>query len=327
MEFQYISPQGKKYWFDTRVVPEFVTAKVTSVLAISRDITSIKEAEAKLKETLDNLENLVKERTVDLENAYNLLKESENGLAEAQRTAHLGSWNWNIVTNGLYWSDEIYRIFGRSPQEFGATYDAFLSYVHPDDREYVNDAVIEALNGSPYSIEHRIILANGLERMVHEQGEVTFDGNNCPIRMRGTVQDITVRKKAEEKIQILANAVESSDDAIITQSLDGIITSWNKGAEKTYGYSAEQVMGKHISILEPDNLKGEIKQLVGKIKQGKQIQHYETLRLKKNGTTVNILRFLTRLKSLQLSQLLPEILQNVKRQKKLLDYQIFTTAV
>ena len=100
--------------------------------------------------------------------------------------------------------------------------------------------------------------------------------------------DITERKRAEEKIQILANAVESSDDAIITQSLDGIITSWNKGAEQVYGYSAEEVLGKHISILEPDNLKGEIKQLVEKIKQGKEIQHYETLRLKKDGTTINV---------------------------------------
>ncbi len=106
--------------------------------------------------------------------------------------------------------------------------------------------------------------------------------------MKGIVQDITERKKAEEKIQILANAVESSDDAIITQSLDGIITSWNKGAEKVYGYLAEEVIGKRISLLEPDNLRGEIKQLVGKIKRGKEIQHYETSRLKKDGTTINI---------------------------------------
>ena len=75
-------------------------------------ILQIKEAEAKLKETLDNLEELVKERTAELEEAYNLLKESENGLAEAQRIAHIGNWDWNIVTNKLYWSDEVYRIFG-----------------------------------------------------------------------------------------------------------------------------------------------------------------------------------------------------------------------
>ena len=113
------------------------------------------------------------------------------------------------------------------------------------------------------------------------------DVDGSPMILKMNI-DITERKRAEEKIQILANAVESSDDAIITQSLDGIITSWNKGAEKVYGYSAEGVLRKHISILEPDNLKGEIKQLVGKIKQGKEIQHYETLRLKKDGTTINI---------------------------------------
>ena len=67
--------------------------------------------------------------------------------------------------------------------------------------------------------------------------------------MKGTVQDITERKKAEEKIQNLANIVESSNDAIGTISLDGIITSWNKGAEQIYGYSAEEILGKTVSIL------------------------------------------------------------------------------
>ncbi len=96
------------------------------------------------------------------------------------------------------------------------------------------------------------------------------------------------RKKTEEQIQILANAVESSDDAIITESLDGIITSWNNGAEQIYGYSAEEIIGKNRSILEPDNHKGEIKQLIEKIKQGEKIKHYKTLQSKKNGTTINV---------------------------------------
>ena len=106
--------------------------------------------------------------------------------------------------------------------------------------------------------------------------------------MKGITQDITERKKAEEKIQTLANAVESSDDAIVTESLDGIITSWNKGAEQIYGYSAEEILGKNLSILEPDNIKGEIKQLIEKIKQGEKIQRYETSRLKKDGTIINV---------------------------------------
>jgi len=288
MEFKYISPQGKEYYFNTRIVPEFINGEVTSVLAISRDITDIKIAETKLKEEHGNLEKLVKERTAELEEAYRSMKESEGRLAEAQRMAHIGNWDWNIVTNGLYWSDEIYRIFGRSPQEFGAAYDAFLSYVHPDDREYVNDAVLEAFNRKPYSIDHRIILANGEERIVHEQGEVIFDEKNIPVRMMGTVQDITELKKSEEKIKILANAVESSNDAIMTGSLDGIVTSWNKGAEQIYGYSTKEILGQNVSILEPDHLKGEIKQFNEKIKRGEKVKNYETLRLKKDGTPINV---------------------------------------
>ena len=106
--------------------------------------------------------------------------------------------------------------------------------------------------------------------------------------LKRSIQYSIERKKAEEKIKSLANIVESSNDAIITKSLDGIITSWNKGAEQVYGYSAKEILGRPISIIEPDNLKGEIKQLVNEIKQGKNFKHYETSRLKKDGTIINI---------------------------------------
>ena len=138
------------------------------------------------------------------------MKESEKGLAEAQKMAHIGNWDWDIATDKAYWSDEMYRIFGRNPQELAPTYNEFLNYVHPDDRDYVDNAVKKAVNGKPYSIDHRIILANGEERTVHIQAEVVFDEKNIPIRVKGIVQDITERKKAEEKIQTLANIVESS---------------------------------------------------------------------------------------------------------------------
>jgi PAS domain S-box-containing protein len=288
MEFHYTSPQGKEYYFDTKIVPEFIDDKVVSVLVLSRDITAIKEAEAKLKDTLDNLEELVKERTLELEEAYNSLHESEKGLAEAQRMAHIGNWDWDIITRKLYFSDEVSRIYGCEPQEFGVTRNDFLSYVHPDDRDYVDNSFNRALNENPINMDYRIILANGEERVVHAQGEVIHGEDNIPIRTRGTIQDITKRKRAEEKIKNLANVVESSGDAIMTKSLDGIITSWNKGAERVYGYSAEDILGKHISILEPDNLKGEIKQYYETIKQKEKTQHYETSRLKKDGTIINV---------------------------------------
>ena len=102
------------------------------------------------------------------------------------------------------------------------------------------------------------------------------------------VRDFTERKKAEESIQKLANLVESSEDAIITKSLNGKITSWNKGAEDIYGYSAEEVIGCNISILAPENLKNETNNLIEDIKHGKKIHHYETVRIRKDGQLINI---------------------------------------
>ena len=186
VEFQYKSPQGQEYYFNTQVVPEFVDGEVTYVLTISRDITEIIKAEIRLKETLDILEEKVKERTAELEKAYNSLKISEEGLAEAQGMAHIGNWDWN-TTNKLYLSDEVYRIYGLEPQEFSLTRNVFLSYVHPDDRDYVDNSFNRVLNEKPISMDYRILLTNGEERVIHAQGEIILNAVNIPVRTRGTL--------------------------------------------------------------------------------------------------------------------------------------------
>ncbi|AKB77481.1 sensory transduction histidine kinase [Methanosarcina horonobensis HB-1 = JCM 15518] len=263
--------------------------KFAGSLSVLTDITERKEAEEALKKARDSLEEKIKERTIQLEKAYESLKESEQSFAEAQKMAHVGNWDWDVANDKAYWSEEMYRIFGRNPEESAPAYNEYLNYTHPDDRDYVDNALKESLSrGKPCNIDYRIVLANGEIHTIHMQSRIIFDEENVPVRMRGIVQDITERKKAEEKIQILVNAVESSNDAILTESLEGIVTSWNKGAEQVYGYSAEEILGKNISIVEPDNLKGEIKRFSEKIKQGKKIQSYETLRLKKDGTIINV---------------------------------------
>ncbi|MGA9187996.1 MAG: PAS domain S-box protein [Methanosarcina sp.] len=262
--------------------------KFTGSMGMLTDVTKRKEAEDKLKETLDNLEKLVEERTTQLEKAYNSLKESEKGLAEAQKMAHIGNWEWDIVTDKAYWSEEMYHLFGRDPQKLAPSYNEYLSYIHPDDRNYFDGAAKKAVNGKPYSIDHRIILATGEELTVHIQSEVMFNDEDVPIRIKGIVQDITEHKKAEEKIQSLANIVESSNDAIGTISLDGIITSWNKGAEQIYGYSAEEVLGKAASIVAPFYLVEETNILSERIKKGIKIHRYETSRLRKDGRIINV---------------------------------------
>jgi PAS domain S-box-containing protein len=206
MKYQYTSPTGNEYYFSVRIVPEFVDGKVISILTISHDITDIKNAETKLKKTYDNLENLVKERTVELEKAYNSLKESQRSLAEAQEMAHIGNWEWDIATDKAYWSDEMYRIFKRDPQKSAPSFKEYLSYIHPDDLNYyckVNDYTKKVCTSG---LDFRIVLANGEQRTLHIKSEFIFNDENIPIRVKGIVQDITGRKEAEEamaKIEIV----------------------------------------------------------------------------------------------------------------------------
>ena len=121
-------------------------------------------------------------------------------LLEAQRIARMGSWEWDVVTGTLSWSDEVYRLFGVAPREFTPTYDAFLSYIHNADREAVQKAVDEALElGLPYDIEHRVVRADGSQVWVQERAEVMRDSNGRPILMQGTVQDISERRQMEAR--------------------------------------------------------------------------------------------------------------------------------
>ena len=121
-------------------------------------------------------------------------RDSEEKLAEAQRIAHLGHWNWDIINDNIVWSDETYRIFGLAPQEFEATYEAFLNSVHEEDRDTVRESVDKAIHeNQKYSIDHRVVLPDDSIRFVHEEAEVAFNNEGKATRMLGTVQDITER--------------------------------------------------------------------------------------------------------------------------------------
>ncbi len=135
----------------------------------------------------------------DRKSAEDALRLSELRLREAQKIAGMGFWDWKVPSNDLYWSDEIYRIFGLSPEQFGATLEAFMDRVHPHDRASVQQQVAAALDEhAPYSLDHRIVRPGGEIRYVHEVGEVTRDESGKPERMVGTVIDITARRLAEE---------------------------------------------------------------------------------------------------------------------------------
>jgi len=189
---------------------------VVGVLGSGTDITTRKRMERALRRSHERLERRVEERTTQLTVAYEVLKEGARSLVEAQRIAHLGNWTWNIVTDELKWSDEIYRIFGLEPQEFGATYEAFLARVHPDDRQAVERAVEEArFQGRPYSIDHRIVLPDGTERTVHERADLRVDEQGNAVEMIGTVHDVTERKEAEERLLAYQRELRSLSSGLL----------------------------------------------------------------------------------------------------------------
>jgi PAS domain S-box-containing protein len=178
------------------------------------------------------------------------LRLSDARLAEAQRIAHSGSWVWDIVENKEIWSDEIFRIFGLVPQEFPATYEAFLSSVHPNDRELVENAVENALrNDKPYSIDHRIVHPDSTIRYVHEEGEVTFDEHGKAVIMMGTVQDITDRVTSEKQLReerdIARKYLELANTMILALDTSFNVTMINRKGCEILGLEEDEIIGKN----------------------------------------------------------------------------------
>lgn len=217
---------GHEVVLETNAVPIFgPTGELVGYRGMDRDITTRKQVERALRQSQENL-------------------------AEAQRIASLGSWEWDIVQGDLHWSDGIYRIFGLSPEGFGATYATFLQRVHPDDRTRVQQAVKEALeHGRPYGIDHRIVRPDGSERVVQERGEVTYDADGNAVRMVGTVQDITDQKLAELRLHQAAKVFENTSEGVMITDADQRIMAVNQAFTRITGYGEDEVRGREPAIL------------------------------------------------------------------------------
>lgn len=181
-------------------------------------------------------------------------------LNRAQSLSRTGSWDWNIVSNALVWSDEIYRIFGLTPRIFEASYPAFLDRVHPDDRAQVETAVRRAVEeGADYDIEHRIIRPDGEIRFVHERGEVERAVDGSPLRMMGAVQDVTelrqLERSATRNRDMLSGLFRISPEAIIVANAEARILVFSAGAESVFGYRAHEVVGLSIDCLMPERFR------------------------------------------------------------------------
>lgn len=182
----------------------------------------------------------------NLKNNQKSLRENEKRLKLAQKAADIGTWDWNLKTNEIFWSDEIKNIYGLKDKIIDDKYKLFLQCVHPQDRHYVLDAIQSAVkNDEEYDIEHRIVLSNGSIRWIRESGDVIRDSEGKADRMIGIAQDITRQKKMEEKIfkiytkleeesQRLKTILNNAPEAIIITDKNARIIFANKIAEKLY---------------------------------------------------------------------------------------------
>lgn len=142
---------------------------------------------------------VLEKKIAELEGSKKAIQRSEERLKEAERLANIGHWELDLVTNTLYWSDEIYRIFDSNPQEFGATYEAFLDFVHPEDRTDVDKAFTDSIKKrTGYDMVHRLLLKNDTLKYVHEKCRTIYDEHGEPLRSLGTVQDITELKQKKD---------------------------------------------------------------------------------------------------------------------------------
>jgi PAS domain S-box-containing protein len=147
----------------------------------------------------------------DIKRSEAYLAESKDRLEEAQRIAHVGYWERDLVTDCITWSDETYRIFGLRPQEDPIDLAALRQKIHPEDWKFVSRALDAALGeGARYNIDYRVLRPTGELRIVHSTGDVKRDASGRPYQMFGTVQDITDRKRAEETLELMSRDLQES---------------------------------------------------------------------------------------------------------------------
>jgi PAS domain S-box-containing protein len=188
--------------------------------------------------------------------------ERRSHVNRAQSLSRTGSWDWNIASNALAWSDEIYRIFGLTPRVFDASYPAFLDRIHPDDRACVEAAVCRAIeDDADYDIEHRIVRPDGEIRFVHERAEVERAVDGSPLRMLGAVQDVTELRQLERSVtrnrDMLSGLFRISPEAIIVANAEARILVFSAGAESVFGYRAHEVVGGSIDRLMPERFRAD----------------------------------------------------------------------
>jgi diguanylate cyclase (GGDEF)-like protein/PAS domain S-box-containing protein len=206
-------------------------------------------------------------------------------LSAAEEVAGIGAFEHDLETDEVEFSPGLLRILA-APRHLSRR--DLLGRLESRDRELLTTAIVQAKGqGKPFSLELRLLRFDGAQRTMLVRGKVFRHGDRrCLI---GTVQDVTEEVEARAARDLLSYVVDSTDDAIITKASDGTVTSWNRGAERLYGYSATEALGRPISIIEPPELAGEQEEITRKVFSGESVDHYQTERVRKDGERITVL--------------------------------------
>jgi diguanylate cyclase (GGDEF)-like protein/PAS domain S-box-containing protein len=214
---------------------------------------------------------------------------SEAAMAESQALAHVGTWVFDIERESAVWSAETYRIFGVDPATFKPSLKAAVARIHPDDAETTRkDYETLLASGTTQGMEHRIVMDSGAIKDVHELGRVIYDSKGRPVQIVGSVQDVTTRRQGEAASASLAAIVDASVDAIYSEAVAGTILSWNRGAERLFGYRADEAIGKSIRMIIPEDRREEIDRNLAALVEGRQIDPFDTERQRKDGARIPV---------------------------------------
>ncbi|MCQ9205368.1 MAG: PAS domain S-box protein [Omnitrophica bacterium] len=177
------------------------------------------------------------------------IKKSEGLLSQAQRLAHIGNFEYTLPAKNIFWSEELYNIFGYNPKYAPPTLDEFYKRVHPDDRKKHNAAFESAISkGESFGISYRIVMPDSSLRFLNVISEMESDSEGKPLRLVGTIQDVTEQRKTEDKLKMSEEThrmlVDNIPICLAAIDKDAKFTLWNKSFEKMLGYKANEVVGK-----------------------------------------------------------------------------------
>src|SRR5215510_8525491 len=252
---------------------------------LGRRLAELEKANVEIRDSRRAAFNLMEDAVQSKE----ALRRKQDQLDAALSASDTGAFRWNPFTDEFLEVDQHFkRLWGFAHDDHVRVTQDVVARVHPGDAPEFVRAIDRCRDGSDLDQEYQVIHSDGSVHwlLIRAKGERDAEGQFANII--GACTEITARKGAEAAISQLAAIVESSSDAIISKDLNGIITSWNKGAQKLFGYAADEVIGKPVTILFPEYRLDEEKRILERLRRGERIEHYDTVGRSKDGREIAV---------------------------------------